>query len=460
MKQNKHKLLNIWRGSRSTRKFLVVVFAIIAVLMVDVAVSTVIDFFQPQISSNLGVIFFILVGLAFALGQYFVLSFVQERTKVIRSRSRSLQVIGVVTVVTQYALICFLVVSVLQMVLVASYSSVLLSASVTVTYALSITTLGVLSYRFLSWYRSNRNSFILLYGLAAAVTTVNGMLALAFFDAVLVTKPAEIAAGSMPMVQVEPSSVVATVQDTFKFSAIASFALLWVSSVLLIRQYYYQRFGRKKYWLIASAPLVYLIIYFVTEPLFDIANAADPTLQFYYFILFSFWNAAGGMIFGAAFIRVARSVKTGSPVKDYMIIAGCGLILLFVSGGATVIHNPYPPFGFATTAFIGLSSYMLLLGLYSSAVSVSQDIRLRLSIRRSVFEESKLLDRIGSAEMQLELQKKVIKIAKDTSDNLKDQSGIEPSITDDDIKQYLKLITKERDRHKTHSTDETDQGDS
>ncbi len=143
MKQNKHKLLNIWCGSRSTRKFLVVVFAIIAVLMVDVAVSTVIDFFQPQISSNLGVIFFILVGLAFALGQYFVLSFVQERTKAIRSRSRSLQVIGVVTVVTQYALICFLVVSVLQMVLVASYSSVLLSASVTVTYALSITTLGV-----------------------------------------------------------------------------------------------------------------------------------------------------------------------------------------------------------------------------------------------------------------------------------------------------------------------------
>jgi hypothetical protein len=457
--QNKHDLLSIWSGSRNSIKFLVIVLAIIVILMVEIAVSTVIDFFQPQISSSAGVIFFALIGLAFAVGQYFVLSFVKHKTKAIKSNSGSVKAMDIGTVVIQYALIAIFVVIILQMVLAASYSSFLLTASVTLSYALSIALLGVLSYRLLSWYKSNRNSFVLLYGLAAAATTVNGILALVFFDAILVTKPAEIVAGSMPMVEIDPSSAVAGVQSAFKYSAIASFALLWAGSVLLIRQYYYQRFGRKKYWIIASAPLVYLIIYFLTEPLFSLAQA-DQTLTFYYFIFFSFWNVAGGMIFGAAFLRVARSVKRGSAVKDYMFIAGCGLLLLFVSGSATVIHNPYPPFGFATTAFIGLSSYMLLLGLYSSAVSISQDVRLRLSIHRSTFEESKLLDRIGSAEMEQELQRRVMKVVKDTSDKMKEQSGVEPSITYEDINQYLQLIAKERNRDSISSRDETDKNNS
>jgi hypothetical protein len=435
------------------------VFAIIAILMLDIVVSTVIDFFQPQISSEPGVIFFALVGLAFAVGQYFVLSFVKQKTKAIKSTSGSVRAMDKCTIIIQYTLIAIFVILILQMVLTASYSSILLTATVTLSYALSIALLSVLSYRLLSWYKSNRNSFILLYGLAAATTTVNGILALVFFDAILVAKPAEIVAGSMPMVELDPSSAVGAVQSAFKYSAIASFVLLWIGSVLLIRQYYYQRFGRKIYWIIVSAPLVYLITYFLTEPLFTLAEA-DQTLTFYYFIFFSFWNVAGGIIFGAAFLRVARSVKRGSAVKDYMFIAGCGLILLFVSGSATVIHNPYPPFGFATTAFIGLSSYMLLFGLYSSAVSISQDIRLRLSIRRSAFEESKLLDRIGSAEMEQELQRRVMKIVKDTSDQMKEQSGVEPSIADDDINKYLQLVAKERNMHGISSMNDTDKNDS
>jgi hypothetical protein len=457
--QDKHNLSYIWSGSRNSAKFLVIVFAIIAILMIDIAVSTVIDFFQPQISSGAGVIFFALIGLAFAVGQYFVLSFVKQKTNAIRSSSGSVKAMDMGTQVIQYALIAIFVIVILQMILAASYSSILLTASVTLSYALSIALLGVLSYRLLSWYKSNRNSFVLLYGLAAAATTVNGILALAFFDAILVTKPAEILAGSMPVVEVDPSSAVGAVQSGFKYSSIASFALLWAGSVLLIRQYYYQRFGRKKYWIIASAPLVYLITYFVTEPLFSMAQA-DQTLQFYYFIFFSFWNVAGGMIFGAAFLRVGRSVKRGSAVKDYMFIAGCGLILLFVSGSATVIHNPYPPFGFATIAFVGLSSYMLLLGLYSSAVSISQDAKLRLSIRRSTFEESKLLDKIGSAEMEQELQRRVMRVVNDTSDKMKEQSGVEPSITDDDINQYLQRISKERSRNALSSRRETDKNNS
>jgi hypothetical protein len=165
--------------------------------------------------------------------------------------------------------------------------------------------------------------------------------------------------------------------------------------------------------------------------------------MFTYFTIFSFMNVAGGIIFGAAFLRAGRTIQRGSAVKDYMIIAGYGLVLLFVSGSGTVIQNPYPPFGLATVAFVGLSSYMVLLGLYSSAVSVSQDATLRQSIRKSTFEESKLLDKIGLAEMEQELQKRITKMINDSSDKMKEQSGVEPSITDDDVKQYLEQVIRE-----------------
>jgi hypothetical protein len=439
--------------SLNRRKFLVIMFIIIAILMVDIVVSTLIDFFQPQISLTPGIISFVLVGLAFAIGQYFVLSFVTQKTNAIKSSSASIKAMDVCTIIIQYALISIFVVIMLQMLLTASYSSIMLTATVTLSYVLSIALLSVLSYKLLSWYRSNRNSFVLLYALAVAITTVNGILALAFFDSILVAKPVDIVAGSMPMVELDPSSAVGIAQFAFKYSAVASFILLWTGSVLLIRQYYYQRFGRMKYWIIVSAPLVYLVAYFLTEPLFNLAES-DQTLTFYYFILFSFWNVAGGMIFGIAFLRVARSIKRENAVKDYMSIAGCGLIMLFVSGSATVIHNPYPPFGFATTAFIGLSSYLLLIGLYSSAVSISQDIRLRLSVRRSVFEESKLLDRIGSAEMELELQKRVTKAVRNAYDDMVQHTGVEPAIDKDEIDKYLELISAEKKLYRVPANDD------
>ena len=48
---------------------------------------------------------------------------------------------------------------------------------------------------------------------------------------------------------------------------------------------------------------------------------------------------------------------------------------------------------------------MILVGLYASAISVSQDAAIRKSIRNSVLNRSKLLGSIGDAEMQNEIQK-------------------------------------------------------
>ena len=58
-------------------------------------------------------------------------------------------------------------------------------------------------------------------------------------------------------------------------------------------------------------------------------------------------------------------------------------------------------------------------------------------------EQSKLLDSRGKAHMQKELEDRVLTIAKKKSDLMEEETGIEPSMTENEIKDYIEIVTKE-----------------
>jgi fructose-1-phosphate kinase PfkB-like protein len=68
---------------------------------------------------------------------------------------------------------------------------------------------------------------------------------------------------------------------------------------------------------------------------------------------------------------------------------------------------------------------------------------MRKSIKSLAKSESRLLDSIASAEMQKEIQNKVIKVIKAQSTEIEQQTGSKPSMTDDEIKEYLDKALKE-----------------
>jgi hypothetical protein len=149
-----------------------------------------------------------------------------------------------------------------------------------------------------------------------------------------------------------------------------------------------------------------------------------------------------GILFGAARLSIARTLK-GSALRNYMAIAACGTVLLYVTLQAQVSQAAYPPFGLVSTACAGLSTYLIYVGLYSSAVTVSQDLALRQSISKSVTAQSKLLDSIGTAQMKTELQRRVLTVAKKASDDMAAKTGVEASMTEDEIKDYIGRVIKE-----------------
>ena len=80
---------------------------------------------------------------------------------------------------------------------------------------------------------------------------------------------------------------------------------------------------------------------------------------------------------------------------------------------------------------------------YFSAISISQDMTLRKSIRKSVIEQSKLLDSIGTVEMEREVQKQVLTVAKKISAAMSEKTGVEASMNEGEMKDYVELVIKE-----------------
>jgi len=208
-----------------------------------------------------------------------------------------------------------------------------------------------------------------------------------------------------------------------------------------------KKIGRIKFWSIMGFALVY---YLISYPLFVFGyftpSGETDTEVMNNILVVSMSSIVAGIIFGAAFLFIARTLRRGTAIRDYLILAAYGMLIFYIAGSATVSQAAYPPFGLVSTAFTGLSTYLIYVGLYSSAVTLSQDLTLRKTIRKSVMEQSKLLDSIGTAQMERELQTSVLTIVKKTSDEMKENSGIEASLSEDDIRDYMSLVIRELKR--------------
>ena len=101
-----------------------------------------------------------------------------------------------------------------------------------------------------------------------------------------------------------------------------------------------------------------------------------------------------------------------------------------------------------TACFVGLSSFLLLVGTYSAEVSVSNDVRIRKAIRNSIEKESELIGDIGDAELDMELRAKGFSMMDKLSRRLQEDTQVESSLTDEDIRDYTNKVIQEVIRRK------------
>ena len=113
-----------------------------------------------------------------------------------------------------------------------------------------------------------------------------------------------------------------------------------------------------------------------------------------------------------------------------------------------LVVTPFPAFGAPTVAFMALASYFIFLGIYSSAIAISEDAKLRRVLRRTALDESKLFDSVGTAYMKDEIQRKVLKIRKANSDKIIEVTGLDTVPSESDLTQYIEEVIKEMQANK------------
>ena len=434
------------------KKLLILMSILVVTFLVDSQIGYIADFIPERLATNEGIALFIGIAVVFAIGGILTLEYVKTKTKEGRARALHLHATHIGVTIAQYVLIAIIAFVIAQILVTAQYNTVMIAAALSISYGLWIIILALLSRAFLSWLRSSRsnvtvskrNVMVLILALSMIAYVVNGVTGLANFLLMLQEQLEVVTSADVAFFpEFDPESLYSQLNAIYHISAVVAYVLTWIGTVMLLRPYIH-RIGKIKFYAIMGSAMVYYLIQYPLFVLGYITPTGESDVEVMNTILIT--GIAGvfsGIIFGAAFLSIARTLQKGSALREYMIIAAYGLLLFYVAGSATATQAAYPPFGLASVSFTGLSCYLIYTGLYSSAISVSQDLALRQSIRQSVKEQSKFLESMGTAQMEAELQTRVLSTAKKASDSMAEETGLESSMTEDDMKDYMEIVMNE-----------------
>ena len=426
-----------------SENLLILMGVVIITILVDSEIGVIADFIPEQLSSSVGLATFIGIAIIFAVTQRFILSYIKQSNNEARPKAFNLDLAFWIVSIGQYILVVILAFVILQIIIAQQYSTVSLYASHVISYGFWIVILGLLARAFFSWYRlSSKNIMVLILALSMIAYVINGIAGLAYhFDILTQQKPVVTSNDMAYFPEFSIGTLGSQIDIIYQVAGGAAYVFTWIGTVKLLYPYI-KKLGGVKFWTIMGGAMIYYLISF---PLFVLgyftpsANVDAMTN----ILIFSLGGIFTGIIFGAAFLSVARTLRKDTALRNHMIMAAYGFLLFYIAGSATAAQAAYPPYGLASVSLTGLSCYLIYSGLYSSATIVSQDTTLRQSIRKSVTEQSKLLDSIGTAHMEQELESRVLTIAKKNSEAMAEESGVETSMTEDDMKDYLEIVMNE-----------------
>lgn len=413
----------------------------------------------PYNTTSETALFIATITICYGVGSWFLLKYSDKVSKELRAKSPLVHGIHFATVIIQFALLGILI-------LVLFSDARYLPASVYAVSSASATTImGLISFKFFSWYRVNkRNYTVLFFGLAAATLAL--IIANDAGSKLLLVKVVEeptqpgAVLGSFWIYRNDDSyqgnvqykvvdadttlTYVVPYQDFPLYRTINSISILpyvftWIATTALLYRYY-QRVAKfpLKYWIILSIPLGFFLI--GSNLVLNVPS--DNPYIFYYRLLYRIGTIGSSVLFGLSFFIITRKIpgsnNSSSKIKDYLTISAIGSVMIGLSISTSALQQTY---GIAAHSLVLLSSYLFSFGFYASAVSISQDSALRLSIRKYAQD---LLGAIGAAQLESELKARTSKMLEEHQRIVREETGgISYSSNEKDAMEYAEEVLKE-----------------
>jgi hypothetical protein len=437
--------------NNSNKATVFVASIVIAALFISTNLTTFFDVLGKHLPTNWGIASFaVLSAVIYGGGQFMMSGIAKRSSKDLRIKSSLFNLMFKVTTVVQYGLIVILALLIFQMALGEYFSLDLIIVATAISIIPAAILNGYMGYRIISWYLSDKkNAMLLLLGLSGAFAAVASIGNVVGMDILLSQQPALVDAHSIVTAKTVDN---AEILNVLFFSTVAlplflSTLVEW-GGIALMLSYFSKAIGKLRYWSLISLPMLSFLAGIL--PVLTISPSSDFSLYDEQFVGYRIATTVGATIFifimGFAFLIMAKNIKrihNDSVVVDYMTIAAFGLVMIGISFSSPVQYLTYPPYGVSSHWFVGAASYLASVGIYSSAISVSEDAKLRRSIRRLATDELTYLGSIGTRHLEQSIQDKVIRMTKEYSDRMADMSGIRPSLSDEEVKQYLAQVLDE-----------------
>ena len=363
------------------------------------------------------------------------------------SRSLLFRTAYIGTSIVQYTILLILFFMISEMLIFHEYNKIFSLLVVYLSHIWSAIILGILSLTFIQWFRFATSFSILIYAVVFSVIIFLILLTVPLLTQQFTTQSQLIYPRnytSLISTVIVPSRDIAFIYGLGNYVLPLMIIPSWILTVLLLKPYA-NRIGKKRFWLIVGIPLLYQLFSFIVR---DSNLVTDPTLveiiysqQFQ--VIFGISYQVSGLFFAIAFLIIGRKMKRKS-LKNYLIISSIGIVSLFSSMQPGMpFYAAYPSFGLVTLLFLGLSSYMLLVGMLGCAANVSRDSELRREIYKGLEVDSDVLKKIGMAEMQREIEKRVLPLASKIklSDEMKNLMDTDPD--EEDVKLMIEEILNE-----------------
>src|SRR5918993_467289 len=285
-----------------------------------------------------------------------------------------------------------------ELIIYSNYSNLVIFIIVYTSFLSSIGFLSILTVKLFRWFLLNPNSSIFMYGIAISIFILNTIIGLVYVTQVLSThtdiiKPMSCRVLFGSLFHINPGLSI-YLSNLYDITSIISFIAVWFVTTFILKQYSHN-IGKIKYWILVSVPLIVfmtkyeIILYYLLK---------DPAiLEIFYSIrlnsildqiISTFLNSnlqIGGIFFAISFLVIVKKIPKGHRIVNSLIISLIGMMFLFGSKDISELILPsYPPVGIVAISFLGLASYLLLVGIYSSATIAARDITLRKYLNKKV----------------------------------------------------------------------------
>jgi hypothetical protein len=284
---------------------------------------------------------------------------------------------------------------------------------------------------FLGWLKLRRNYIVTMYVISFSLVSVNLIVSTIYLETQFLSYQTSLDRKAYPInlyiTRQNTGAFAESLNTVFDVLYLLSFFSIWISTVVLLNQYP-SKLTRIKYTILLSIPLVYYLFPFTEYfgNFFSSFVLTSPIMfGVIYVLTFSATKQVGALLFSLAFL-ISSTLVAQDKLRRSLLITGIGVAILFSSIEiVTLQYRLYPPYGLVTQSFISMGSYLLFIGVFSSAKDVSQDVKIREEVYKSAKSQLNLLKTIGRTQMENEFVKKYKYVAKHTSTSEEEEISLD-----------------------------------